>query len=394
MSVSARRNDLGAQEWPDLRRLLASALGSCCALTDSPLGYIDLVDGDGRREVAVVSGLEAGDDLMRGHRGAAVRAALAAPVMARRRTAIVNDVSRDGRDVTLTPDLPIHAAMSVPSLCDGAIVGIIVVANRPHGYNARDRDVVAAVTEPLAAAIVGSQLHERELQAQRDMQRLNVEAAERAALDERRRLARDLHDSTSQALYGIALAAQAVRRSTRSGASMSELLEPLDFIAHLADAAQADMRSLLFGLRPESLAEEGLGSGLQRLATAARARHALNVDVVCDPLPAVRLETLEALYRVAAEAVNNAIRHAAAGSLRIECTAVGASVQLRIIDDGSGFDAAADHSGHIGIRGMRERAHATGMQLTIDSRVGGGTEVRVRTRAVPRATARSIPWGG
>ena len=362
---------------------------------DSPLGYVDLVEGDGRREIAVVKGVAAGDDLIGDHRDGAVHAALAARVMAAGRTAIVNDVSPDEFDVTLKPHRPsIHAVMGVPLQCDGAMVGLIVVANRPHGYNPRDGEVVAAVAEPLAAAIVSTHLHEAERQAQRESQRLNIAAAERATLDERRRLARDLHDSTSQALYGIALAAQAVRRGTRSGAGMSELLEPLDFIAHLADAAQADMRSLLFGLRPESLAEEGLRSGLQRLATAAHARHALAVDVVCDELPSVRLETLEALYRVAEEAVNNAVRHAAARSLRIECTAVGASVQLRIIDDGAGFDVAADHSGHIGIRGMRERARAAGMQLTIDSKVGGGTEVRARTRAVPRASARSIPWGG
>src|SRR6202011_5908384 len=103
--------------------------------------------------------------------------------------------------------------------------------------------------------------------------------------DERQRLARELHDSALQALYGIAMAAQAARRTADGMPESERLTEALDYIVDQSEAALVELRSLIFGLRPESVAEEGLVAGLRRLTAAVAARHKLHVELVAETEP-------------------------------------------------------------------------------------------------------------
>jgi signal transduction histidine kinase len=218
------------------------------------------------------------------------------------------------------------------------------------------------------------------------------EPGESVRSDERQRLARELHDSALQALYGIAMAAQAARRTAEGIPESDRLIEALDYIVDQSEAALVELRSLIFGLRPGSIAEEGLVAGLRRLTAAVAARHKLHVELVAETEPEIGHSAKEALYRIAQESLQNIVKHASARVVRLHLVSEGDKVELVIDDDGVGFDSEADHPGHLGLSGMEQRATAQNLQLTVHSRPGGGVEVRVRTHALPRRTKQVIPW--
>jgi len=204
--------------------------------------------------------------------------------------------------------------------------------------------------------------------------RLYEESRGKAALEERQRLARELHDSVSQALYGIALnasAAEAVRETApdRLGGLLSEVLV-------LAEAGLAEMRALIFELRPESLEQEGLVAALQKQAAAVRARHGIDVRCTVGSEPPVPLAVKEALYRIAQEALQNAARHAGARRVELVLEVGVGELVLRIGDDGRGFDPRGRFPGHLGLRSMQERAAAVGGSLEVESEPGRGARVQ------------------
>jgi signal transduction histidine kinase len=215
-----------------------------------------------------------------------------------------------------------------------------------------------------------------------------IAEAESAGQVERSRLARELHDSVSQALYGIALGARTLRRNAEEGKSGQELFEPVDYITSLAQGALAEMRSLLMGLRPEELEEHGLSAALERLGDALAARNQILVETRVSGEPALALEEKIAVYRIAQEATHNATKHAEARSLWVTLQQADGWVVLEVRDDGRGFDPAGEYPGHLGMKTMRERAELLGGQLTVESRPGGGTNVRV---VMPLESGRTKP---
>jgi PAS domain S-box-containing protein len=213
-----------------------------------------------------------------------------------------------------------------------------------------------------------------------DNARLMTEAQSRAGLEERQRLARDLHDSVSQALYGIALGARTAKKVLANGAT-SQLVEPLDYILSLAQAGMTEMRSLIFELRPESLEQEGLVAALERRLAALRDRHELGVSASLGAEPSVPLRIKETLYRIAQEALHNTVKHAHARTVRLALRTSSQRIELEIADDGVGFDteaAAEARAGHLGLQSMRERAEAHAGSCELHSIAGQGTMITVR----------------
>jgi signal transduction histidine kinase len=208
--------------------------------------------------------------------------------------------------------------------------------------------------------------------------RLFDEAQGKAALEERQRLARELHDSVSQALYGIALGSRTASTLLARRAHPDRVGEWLEYVLSLAEAGLTEMRALIFELRPESLETEGLIAALNQQAAALEARHEIPVrtTILCEE-PDVPLETKEALYRIAQEALHNTVKHARAtkAELKLECDAWG--VALEVSDDGVGFDPEGSYSGHLGLKSMRERAGRLGSTLWVESAPGEGTTIRV-----------------
>jgi signal transduction histidine kinase len=204
--------------------------------------------------------------------------------------------------------------------------------------------------------------------------RLLVEVRGKAALEERQRLARELHDSVSQALYGIALGAKTARKLLDQNPDRAA--DPLEYVDSLAEAGLAEMRALIFELRPESLQSEGLAAALDKQAAALRARHGINVETDLCNEPDAPLEGKEALYRIAQEALHNTIRHARASRIRIRMQCSPNHVILEICDDGIGFDPTGNFPGHLGLHSMRERIERLGGTLAVKSAPGKGTEIR------------------
>ena len=265
-----------------------------------------------------------------------------------------------------------RALLAVPMLYKERVVGMInFVHQQPGFYNERHADLAIAFGNQAAVAIENARLYEQ--------------ARSLAALQERQRLARELHDSVSQALYGIALGSRTARamidRASLPDGQTATLSEPLDYVLSLAEAALTEMRALIFELRPESLQAEGLVAALQRQADALQARHAIQVTTTFDGEPDLPLPAKECLYRVAQEAVHNTVKHAAAQRLQISLRDNAQTIVLTVCDDGRGFDVAQSFPGHLGLQSMRERVQAIGGALQIQSKPGDGTCVRVEIGA-------------
>ena len=234
---------------------------------------------------------------------------------------------------------------------------------------------VAALTTLCLGAIVS----ERQRSAA-DLVESRRRELERAS-DERQRIARDLHDSVSQSLFSMTLHARAAERALRqTGQRAFEMVgRELGQVRELSSSALAEMRALIFELRPRGLAEEGLVSALTKHAAAVSAREDLPIDV---DGPAERLpispDHEEHLYRLGQEALANLIKHAGAGQGTVKVTNDGVAVGLEVRDDGRGFDSRAAYTGHLGLQTMRSRASEMGAELHIESAPGHGTLVCVR----------------
>jgi signal transduction histidine kinase len=199
---------------------------------------------------------------------------------------------------------------------------------------------------------------------------------ERTALEERQRLARELHDSVSQALYGISLGAHTAL--TLFDSDRVRVLEALNYVLSLAQAGLTEMRALIFELRPESLELEGLVIALAKQTAALRARHGFEVKLNVCAEPDIPIHIKEALYRIAQEALQNVVKHARPSHLDVRLVCAADSIGLEICDNGIGFDAMALYPGHLGLRSMRERAASVGGTLEIVSAPNCGTQIRAQ----------------
>lgn len=200
--------------------------------------------------------------------------------------------------------------------------------------------------------------------------------AEEAVRQERQRLSRDLHDSVSQALYGIALAAKTGRSMVN--VDSAELAAPLDFIVEQAERGLAEMRALIFELRPEVLEQEGLVAAMSRRAAAFEARHRVHLELALCAEPSAPPAVKEALYRISQEAMQNTIKHAQASEICLFLRCTDESIILVIQDNGKGFDTSGSFPGHLGLQSMRERASQFGGTIEMESAVGIGTSITVR----------------
>ncbi len=258
----------------------------------------------------------------------------------------------------------IRSMMVVPVRSERELHGRFVVAyTARHPFSAGERRLMLALADRAAVAIENARLYERAQRA--------------ASLEERQRLARDLHDSVSQALYGIALGARTAQTMLERNAG--DVGEPLDYVLSLAEAGLAEMRALIFELRPDSLETEGLVVAIEKQAAATRARYRIDVEAtLCDEPPA-SLVVKEALYRIAQEAMHNTVKHAHAGHIELALTCTDAGITLVVRDDGAGFDTSASFPGHMGLQSMRERAARVGGAIAIESAPDAGTRIEVRT---------------
>ncbi|HLV97315.1 MAG TPA: PAS domain S-box protein [Ktedonobacterales bacterium] len=253
-----------------------------------------------------------------------------------------------------------RAWMGVPLTLKGHLKGMLVLISREVGaFTEHHAALALAIANQAAIAVENARLYEQ--------------AQALAALEERQKLARELHDSVSQALYGISLGAHTARKALEQ--DPAHIAEPLDYVLSLAEAGLAEMRALIFELRPESLEAEGLVSALTKQGTALQARHELSVHLdLCDE-PDLPLAVKQELYRIAQEAMHNTVKHARARHVDLCLSQTNEAVQMEVRDDGVGFDPQGAFPGHLGLHSMRERVSHLGGTLQIESTPGQGTRL-------------------
>jgi signal transduction histidine kinase len=240
---------------------------------------------------------------------------------------------------------------------------------------------VAALTTLFLSAVVS----ERERSARELDELRRAEGARTAA--ERRRIARDLHDSVSQALFSATLHTRTAQRAlVKEGGDPSGLVgRSLGAIAALTRSVRSEMRSLIFELHHDPV-DDGLVAALASHASGLRASDGLTIDVQ-GPGPRLALSELAEtqLLAIGREALANVDKHAGASAAQVRVEAQQGQVVLDIRDNGRGFDPVAGHPGHFGLDSMRSRAAEIGGRLTITSTPGSGTLIRV---CVPAETDR------
>ncbi|MGC9348691.1 MAG: PAS domain S-box protein [Anaerolineae bacterium] len=266
---------------------------------------------------------------------------------------------------------PFQALFAVPIVVDDeAYGGAVFYYTQPHSFSDEDIELGVIFSNQIARAVGNARLREQ--------------IQEAAATAERHRLARDLHDSVTQALFSASLVAETLPRLWQR--DPQGVREGLDQLLVFTRGALAEMRTLLLELRPAALLETGLDDLLLQLSQAVTSRAQLPVTTDVEPSPKLPPDVQVTFYRVAQEALNNAVKHAEASELTVglqvlpqvsgrQRDAWQGQLALRVSDNGQGFEAEQTPAARLGLGIMRERAEAIGASLSVESQVDQGTDV-------------------
>lgn len=282
---------------------------------------------------------------------------------------VVEDTASDPRTAYAYSKIGRRAHAGVPIRGRQGPLGVLCVfRDEARPFTDEEAELLAAISENLGVAVENA--------------RLFSEARDKAALEERQRLARELHDSVTQLLYSSVLMAEAARRSGLK--SPERMLDYLTRLNATAQQALKEMRLLVYELRPLGAEQDGLIGILQRRLDAVEKRAGLRASLVIHDVPDLPAVMADSLYRVAQEALNNALKHANGDSVTVEIGRLGDAVVLRVADNGAGFDSLHPRDGAgMGLTTMRERVEGLGGSLKISSAPGEGTVVEA---TVPLAT--------
>jgi signal transduction histidine kinase len=279
----------------------------------------------------------------------------------------LDDLTSDPRSVGFPPNHPpMRSFLGVPVMTRGVAFGNLYLAEKrvEDSFSEEDEEIVTLLAAQAAVAI------ENAGSVQRDALRRAVQAQE----VERRRLARELHDETGQALTSILLGLAAVERAESADEAHAAAAD----LRKLVVETLQDVRRLAVELRPSALDDFGLEPALRRLGQSVRESAALDVQVEAR-LGGERLppDVETALYRIVQEALTNVIKHAGADRVSILVTRKPSSVLVVIEDDGRGFDPAATRAAGLGLLGMNERVELLDGTFQVDAEPGAGTTLIV-----------------
>jgi signal transduction histidine kinase len=275
------------------------------------------------------------------------------------------DVRRDPRFRGWWPSA--HPQMSsflgVPIRSPDGVLGALYLTEKEDGpeFTEEDERLIEMLAAHASIAIENARLYER--------------GRELSFVEERTRLARDLHDSVVQKLFGLVLVAQSA--ATLLEREPAEAREHVRRLQGQAQDAIQELRSLIFQLRPAAVESEGLAAALAKHVQVLRRVHDQQIALRTSGEPRIRPEVDGEVFRIAQEALHNAIRHAAADQLEVTLDEEDRRLLLTVRDDGVGFDpqAALHRSRRLGLTSMEERARGLGGSLRIDSEPGSGTTI-------------------
>jgi PAS domain S-box-containing protein len=266
--------------------------------------------------------------------------------------------------------LPTHANqgyVGVPVRAKGQVLGVLSVIGEPgRCFSEAEVSLLASIADEVGVAVENARLHEQ--------------AQELAVVRERERLARELHDSVTQSLYSLTLLAEAGQRLVGAG-ERERVGEYLGRLGEISQQALKEMRLLVYQLRPLVLKREGLVGALQERLDAVEKRAGVDARLLVKGTVSLSAPVEDELYRIAQEALNNALKHAAPSTVRVIISANDGRVSLVIEDNGRGFNPQSAGNGGLGLVSIRERAQKLGGSLQVTSAPGKGTTVRVDLEA-------------
>jgi signal transduction histidine kinase len=266
----------------------------------------------------------------------------------------------------------VRSWMWVPVAAKGRILGGIGVAQaQPDYFSKHHADLALTVANQAAITMINAELY--------------ANARALAVLEERQRLARNLHDAVNQSLFSAGLIAEVLPRLWDR--DQAEARRSLEDLRRLTRGAMAEMRALLAELRPSTLTDAELGDLLRLLGNAFTGRTNIPVQVSVVGEGELPADIQVATYRICQEALNNVAKHAEARKVEIHVKQDEGALKVSIGDDGHGFDPKVTASGHYGLSMMRERAEAVGALLSMTSRPGHGTELSIRWKNPPSKEA-------
>lgn len=280
---------------------------------------------------------------------------------------LIPDVSEDPWYFA-APGTEVCSELCVPLISKGEVIGVLdAESDRLDAFSESDVVILQTLANQAAVAIENARLFEQTHQL--------------AAMEERNRLARDLHDAVTQTLFSSSLLAEAL--PVLWDKDQTEGRRLLHEIRQLCRGALAEMRTLLMELRPASLVEASLEELLNQLRDSVVGRTGVPVTLTIEGPYVLPPDVHTAFYRIVQETLNNIVKYAQASqvSVTLQCVPLGDEderrVELRVIDDGVGFDLDDISPESLGIGIMRERARAIGAKLEIDTEIGRGTEIWV-----------------
>jgi signal transduction histidine kinase len=292
-----------------------------------------------------------------------VDGSLAGRVVRHGEPVLVNDPAPSGEVLVYQWPVNLTALLAVPLHIDGGIIGVLDVVNKPGGFTQEDVRVMLVFANQAAMAI--------------EHARLQRQAEQLAVLEERERLARELHDSVTQSLYSVTLYANAAALALAAGKGDVTA----GYLGELQETAQEgmrDMRLLIFQLHPPVLETEGLVAALQARLAAVEGRAGVQTEFRVEGERRLPIAIEAELYWIAQEALNNVRKHAAARHVTVHLHFTPATICLEVLDDGVGFDpqaVPAERRG--GLRTIAERTARISGVLTYESTPGEGTRVMV-----------------
>jgi signal transduction histidine kinase len=378
--VAARTRELSAlyevsavaSQASDLEKMMARTLERTTSVIPARVGAVYLPAGQARAEDApelqLIVHQGSGADFVPVIRPAALLEGLCARGAPQQAPVVVSGPLDDPRRALLLCQPVPLTLLLAPMFAGDQLLGLLLLGNDiRQGFRGEDVALLGSIADQVSLAVQSSQLRHQTI-----------------LYEERQRLARDLHDSVTQLLYGLVTLTEAGQVQLESGAA-DIAGHTLTRIAQTARQALKEMRLYIYQLRPPDLEEEGLVGAIQLRLTAVEGRSNIRARLSADELGPLPAGVSNAFYHIAQEALNNVLKHTLAGEVTVYLRREPASVSLEVADNGCGFDPQKASQG-MGLASMRERARKAGCVFEIVSAPGRGTQVRV-TAPQPNTTA-------
>ncbi len=274
---------------------------------------------------------------------------------------LINNPSDQVQVYYRNPDL--KNLLVIPLRVEETIIGVLDVVNKHTGFSEDDFRIMSIFADQAAIAI--------------ETARLQKHAEQLAVFEERQRLARELHDSVTQALYSLSLYTEATQKAL-NGEKLEKALEYLAELRTMVREAMLDMRLLIFELHPPILEKEGLIAAIETRLKAVEARSGIQTEFQVEGEKRLPINTETELFRMIQEALTNVVKHAKANHVRISVQYETNLFRLIIKDDGIGFDPKASiHGGGIGLIGIQERVQKMDGNLILESSPNKGTSLEI-----------------